>query len=144
MPGIRWPRPRAGTLAQELELWTQRAKSSEARLAELARRRVELAPGTVGHDERAGGARATARRAGGAAPASSVSVVSSMERWPWPRRQPELRRSWTGPRRIGSESRESGARLEARLEQAQAEHAQAEAALRARLGHLRARARRSR
>ena len=34
------------------------------------------------------------------------------------------------------ESRESGARLEARLERAQAEHAQAEAAVRARLGHL--------
>ncbi|HEX6115369.1 MAG TPA: AAA family ATPase [Geminicoccaceae bacterium] len=126
---------RATTLASELELWTERARSAEARLIELASRRVDLAremaslqeaPAALGRQraeleaQLAGIARERAQldgalAAGEAALADAQARLDSAE-----------------TERV--EARESGARLEARLEHARAEHAQAEAALRARLG----------
>ena len=128
---------RGNTLASELELWTERARSGEARLAELATRRTHLAremaslqdapmalerqraeleaqlAGIVRERDQLGGALATAEAALAEAEA-------------------QLDRAET--ERV--EARESGARLEARLEHARAEHAQAQAALRARLGQV--------
>ena len=128
---------RASTLAEELELWTQRAKSSEARLAELARRRVELArelsamtsaPVALERqraelEEQLAGVERERRQLNGALAMAEAALA-------------EAQAQLDGAETDRVESRESGARLEARLERAQAEHAQAEAALRARLGQL--------
>ena len=128
---------RATALASELELWTERAQSGQARLAELARRRTDLAqelaalddaPGRLERQraelearftevERARSELAQAVRAAEAALSDAQADLDSAE-----------------TERV--EARESGARLEARLERAQAEQAEAEAALQARLGHL--------
>jgi chromosome segregation protein len=128
---------RACTLAEELELWAQRAKSSEARLAELARRRAELA--------RELSAMTSAPVALERQRAELEEQLAEVER---ERRQlsgtlamaeaalAEAQAQLDGAETDRVESRESGARLEARLERAQAECAQAEAAVRTRLGHL--------
>ena len=128
---------RAATLAQEVELWEQRAKSSEARLAELARRRAELArelsvmtsaPVALERqraelEAQLAGVEGGRRQLGGALAVAEAGLA-------------EAQAQLDGAETDRVESRESGARLEARLERAQAEHAQAEAAVRARLGHL--------
>jgi chromosome segregation protein len=128
---------RATTLAGELELWTERARSAEARLAELARRRTELAQAlAVQADAPAALERQRAEleaqlaatehergQLGGALVAAEAAQADAQARL-------------DGAETERVEARESGARLEARLERAQAEHAQADAAMRARLGHL--------
>jgi chromosome segregation protein len=126
---------RATSLASELELWTERASSGEARLADLARRRTDLtrelaslqdAPAALEQQraeieaQLAGIARERAEL--GAALAAAEAALADA--------QAQLDDAET--ERV--EARESGARLEARLEHARAEYAQAEAALRARLG----------
>ena len=128
---------RAGTLAEELELWAQRAQSSEARLAELARRRAELsrelsamtsAPVALERqraelEEQLAGVERERRQLSGTLTIAEAALA-------------EAQAQLDGAETDRVESRESGARLEARLERAQAECAQAEDALRARLGHL--------
>jgi chromosome segregation protein len=126
---------RGSTLASELELWTERAGSGETRLAELAQRRADLARELAAlqdaplalqrqHAELeaqlAGIARERAQL--GAALAAAEAALADAEA--------QLDSAET--ERV--EARESGARLEARLEHARAEHAQAETALRTRLG----------
>jgi chromosome segregation protein len=128
---------RACTLADELELWAQRAKSSEARLAELARRRAELArelsamtsaPVALERqraelEEQLAGVERERRQLSGTLAIAEAALA-------------EAQAHLDGAETDRVESRESGARLEARLERAQAECAQAEAAVRTRLGHL--------
>jgi chromosome segregation protein len=128
---------RGSTLAEELQLWAERAKSSEARLAELARRRAELArelsvvtnaPVALERqraelEEQLAGVERERHQLSGALAVAEAGLA-------------EAQAQLDGAETDRVESRESGARLEARLERAQAEHAQAEAAVRARLEHL--------
>ncbi|HEX2478274.1 MAG TPA: AAA family ATPase [Geminicoccaceae bacterium] len=126
---------RGSTLVSELELWTERARSAETRLAELARRRDDLARDVAALEDApmalqrqraeleaqlAGIARERAQL-GAALAAAEAGLADAAARLD----SAETERV---------EARESGARLEARLEHARAEHAQAQAAVRARLG----------
>ena len=126
---------RGSTLASELELWTERARSGEARLAELTTRRRDLAREMTSlrdapmvlerqRAELEAQLAAIARerdQVGGALASAEVALAEA---------EALLERAET--ERV--EARESGARLEAQLEHARAEHAQAQAGLRARLG----------
>ena len=126
---------RGSTLANELELWAERARSGATRLAELARRRADLAremaslqaaPVTLERQraelerqlEDITGERDRLGTALAAAEAALTDAEAQLE----------------GAETQRVEARESGARLEARLDHARAEHAQAQAALRTRLG----------
>ena len=126
---------RGSTLANELELWAERARSGETRLAELARRRADLAREMASlqdapvalERQRAELERQLADIAGerdrlGTALAAAEAALSDAEA------------QLEGAETQRVEARESGARLEARLDHARAEHAQAQAALRTRLG----------
>jgi chromosome segregation protein len=126
---------RGSTLASELELWTERARSAETRLAELARRRDDLARDVAALQDapmalQRQRAELEAQLAGiaceraqvGAALAAAAAALADAA----------ARLDSAETERV--EARESGARLEARLEHARAEHAQAQTTLRARLG----------
>jgi len=135
--GLAAAAARASTLASELELWTERASSAEARLRELARRRAELArestalttaPAALERQRTAlevqlAGIEHERTELGGALATAEAALAEAQARL-------------DGAETERVEARESGARLEARLERAQAEHLQAEAAVRARLAQL--------
>jgi chromosome segregation protein len=128
---------RATALAGELELWTERAGAAEVRLSELARRRAELAgkmsaladaPAALERlrtdlEAQLAGIARERDQLGSALIAADAALTDA-----------QVRLDEAETERV--EARESGARLEARLEGARAEQAQAEAAVRARLGQL--------
>ena len=128
---------RSATLEQELGFWSERARAAEARLEELAERRLELAAELARLEELPAALRrqraeladqlaeAEARRS-----ALGVEIAGG---------EAALAEAQAGLDRIDAarlEAREAAARLEARLERAEAEAAAAEAAVRARLGDL--------
>ncbi len=128
---------RSTTLEQELTLWSERGRAAQARLEELAARRLELAAELARLEELP----AALRR-------QRAELAEQLA-------ETEARRSALGVEIAGSEAalaeaqavldridaarleaREAAARLEARLERAEAESAAADAAVRARLGDL--------
>ena len=128
---------RGNTLASELELWTERARSGAARLAELTTRRTDLAREMTSFrdapmvlerqraelEAQLAGIARERDQVGGALASAEVALADT---------EALLERAET--ERV--EARESGARMEAQLEHARAEHAQAQAGLRARLGQV--------
>ena len=93
---------RGSTLASELELWTERARSGEARLAELATRRTGLAREMAALQDAPLGSSVSAPSSRRNSPASPMNATSSAGRWPAPRLLwPTQRRAWTGGNRAG-------------------------------------------
>ncbi|MEM7588538.1 MAG: hypothetical protein AAF560_34435, partial [Acidobacteriota bacterium] len=128
---------RQATLSGELQLWAERAQSNEARLADLAHRRSDLAaeiaqlaelPAALDrqrreHETRIG--EIEGERAELGAQLAELEATSGEAQ----RGLDQIEASWV-------EARETGARLEARLERARSELEEAEGALRAKIPQL--------
>ena len=129
---------RHATLCEELELWAERARVSEARLADLGRRRTRPRR----RDRPAGRAArpdssASAPSMVPGSPRSRPSAARWARSWRW-RRPPldEAQRAFDQVEADRVQAREDGARLEGRLERARAELETAESDLMTRLPQL--------
>ena len=128
---------RQAALSSELQLWAERAQSNEARLADLAQRRGGLAseiaqlvelPAALDRQRREHETRIAeieAERAVVGAQLAELDATSGKAQ----RALDQIEASWV-------EARETGARLEARLERARSELEEAEGALRAKIPQL--------
>jgi chromosome segregation protein len=128
---------RHDSLCGELELWIERARLSEARLADLARRRSDLAaeitrlvelPAILERQQTGQQARIAAIETERAALGQQLEVAEAAAG--------EAERTLEQAEAERVEARETGARLEGRLERARAEVAGAESAALARLPEL--------
>jgi chromosome segregation protein len=130
-------RARAGTLEHELASWSERRAAAEARLGELEQRQAELAaelarlaelPAMVERQQRDLAARQSAAEARRSALADQLAAAETA--------LAEAEAALEQSESLRVEAREAAARLEARLERAQAEAAGAESALLARRDDL--------
>lgn len=128
---------RHDSLCGEIELWAERARVSEARLADLARRRSDLAaeitrlvelPAILARQQAEQQARIAEIEAERAALGEQLEVAEAAAT--------EAERALEQAEAERVEARETGARLEGRLERARAEAASAESAALARLPQL--------
>jgi chromosome segregation protein len=128
---------RLDSLCGELELWAERARRSEARLADLARRRSDLAaeitrlvelPAILERQQTEQRARVGEIETEGAALGQQLEIAEAAAS--------EAQRALEQAEAERVEARETGARLEGRLERARADVASAESAALARLPHL--------
>jgi chromosome segregation protein len=128
---------RLDSLCGELELWAERARRSEARLADLARRRSDLAaeitrlvelPAILERQQAEQRARVAEIETERAALGQQLEIAEAAAS--------EAQRALEQAEAERVEARETGARLEGRLERARVDVASAESAALARLTHL--------